>query len=143
MKDINPDIFDDTNAASEELREQLLSAPMASLTKHPSSSKAKALAARLVGCVEDHEREHGLRKRARRTSAKVTLATAVGAFLGDLLACAWGGSKGGWCYRSLNRDSFIDDRIQYRQFKAAAEAMEATGLLERRRPYRGAVARSH
>ncbi|WP_201829204.1 hypothetical protein [Microvirga zambiensis] len=110
-------------------REELLGAPMATLTRRADTPEAKSLVGAVVAVLEDHESSQGTRKRKRDDEAQRGLDRAVEAFLGDLYLGARK-AKGAWVYRSRHTNSFTGEEVSARHFKAVVDAMEPLGLIE-------------
>jgi hypothetical protein len=110
-------------------REELLAAPMATLTRRADTPEARSLVEAVVADLEDHEASQGTRQRKRDDDAQRGLERAVEAFLGDVFLGARK-AKGGWVYRSRHTNSFTGEEVSARHFKAVVDAMEPLGLIE-------------
>jgi hypothetical protein len=110
-------------------REELLGAPMATLTRRAETPEARSLVEAVVAVLEGHEASQGTRERKRTVKAQRGLERAVEAFLGDLFLGA-SKAKGGWVYRSRHINSFTGEEVGYRPFTAVVDAFETLGLIE-------------
>jgi hypothetical protein len=110
-------------------REELLGAPMATLTHRAETPEAKSLVEAVLAVLEDHETHQSTRQRKRTNQAQRGFNRAVEAFLGSLFLGARK-AKGGWVYRSLHTKSFSGQEVGYRPFTAVVGGMEALGLIE-------------
>jgi hypothetical protein len=110
-------------------REELLGAPMATLTRRAETPEAKSLVEAVLAVLEDHETHQSTRQRKRTKDAQRGFERAIEAFLGDLHLGARK-AKGGWVYRSLHTKSFSGQEVGYRPFTAMVDSMEGLGLIE-------------
>lgn len=79
--------------------------------------------------IDDLALKIHLRKAGRKPTEKAKIA--LGAVLADLMNVARGGVKA-HAFRSLKKSEFTGDGVGYRVFRAAVDALETAGMIERR-----------
>jgi hypothetical protein len=100
------------------------------LTTRAVSPEAAALVSKLVGLVEDAERQHSGRTYRRGKAAREKLALAVEAMVGGLLLNAGRHGPARWSSQPLGVKAFTGEEVAHRQFNSVRRVLTGRGLVE-------------
>ena len=107
-------------------REALRDAREMGLTARPRTSGANGLTDAMVR----HVIAHTPRKNARRPATIRKVRLAVGAVLGDLLAC-WAKDPPAMTFRASKEGTFTGEAVSYTYFRMTLDGLRAAGLVHR------------
>lgn len=93
------------------------------------SVEAAALVDDVLGRIEAWERSSGSRRNARGKATRDKFRLAVGRVVGDLVLAA-NLDEDRWSFRTLDRGTFTEEAVSYRNFRSIFDALKGSRLIE-------------
>ncbi len=79
--------------------------------------------------IEFHERQSGIQTYRKHDSELTKFEYAIGAVVADLLRAQLDRDAQGWVFRSMKAETFTQERVSHRTFKAVVEALTGIQIL--------------